>query len=567
MKKGIRFTKGLFFIISAFCFTFTKSASSAPQYTFEGDVIVYGGTSAGVVTAIRVAKSGKKVYLVTPEMNLGAMSSSGLGMTDSGRTYSIGGLSREFYERVYKEYQKPENWYAEKQSEFKGKGQGTKGINHEEKTQWIFEPRIAQWVYDHWIAEYPNIIVHRDEWLDRKNGVEMDSLKRIKSITTLSGKKYIGKIFVDATFEGDLMATAGCEYVVGRESNAKYNEDFNGFRNTLLHNGHHFVGNVDPYKVKGDKSSGLLKYISSEKPLENGASDKKVQAYNYRMCLTDYEPNKIPLTKPDNYNPEDFELCGRWFEVCPDVFPLIISRMPNRKTDINNKLAFSTDFIGMNYNYPEASYEERKAIAKAHKDYQLGLLYFWKTDPRTPAKFRDAIKDFGLPKDEFENTGNWPFYMYIREARRLVGEYVMTQHDCQSKKATPTPIGMGSYSMDSHNTSRYVDEEGFVQNEGDVQVSLRDYGPYLISYGSIIPKRKDCKNLFVVCAVSSSHMAYGSIRMEPVFMILGHSAGAAAVQCIDKNYAVQDMDYWDLSKTLRKEGQIFTKTQIKDKIK
>ena len=557
----------IFVALFALSTAFGQSLFAAPKKTFEGDVIVYGGTSAGVVSAIRAAKSGKKVYLVSPDFSLGAMSSSGLGMTDSGRTYSIGGLSREFYHRVYKEYLKPQNWYAEKREDFKGKGQGTKGINNEEQTQWIFEPRVAQWVYDHWIAEYPNIIVHRDEWLDRENGVVMDSLKRIKSISTLSGKKYVGKMFIDATFEGDLMAAAGCSYVVGRESNEQYGEDFNGYRNTLIHNGHHFVGKVDPYKVKGDKSSGLLKYISDEKPLPNGSADKKVQAYNYRMCLTNYEPNKIPLTKPENYNPEDYELCGRWFEECPDEFPLIISKMPNQKTDINNKRGFSTDCIGMNYSYPEASYQERAKIAKAHKDYHLGLLYFWNTDPRTPKKFKEAIKDFGLPKDEFQGTGNWPFYMYIREARRLVGFYVMTQHDCQGTKITPTSIGMGSYSMDSHNTSRFVNEEGFVQNEGDVQVSLRETGPYLISYGAIIPKREECKNLFVVCAVSSSHIAYGSIRMEPVFMILGHSAGAAAVQCIDKNLFVQDMDYWDLSKTLRKEGQIIAKSQIKDKIK
>jgi len=274
------------------------------------------------------------------------------------------------------------------------------------------------------------------------------------------------------------------------------------------------------------------------------------------VCLTSYEPNKIPITKPENYNPEDYELCGRWFEADPNAHPLIISRMPNHKTDMNNKQAFSTDFIGENYAYPDASYEERARIAKAHKDYQLGLLYFFLTDPRTPKAFKDKISKYGLPKDEFTNTGNWPFYMYIREARRLVGEYVMTQHDCQNTKATPEPIGMGSYTLDSHNTSRFVTEEGYVQNEGDVEVTIGASGPYKISYGSIIPKRKDCRNLYVVCAVSSSHIAYGSIRMEPVFMILGHSAAAAAVQSIDDNLDVQDIDYIKLAKTLRREGQI-----------
>jgi len=536
---------------------------AAENAQFQGDIVIYGGTSAGVVAAIRAAQSGKKVYLVSPDTRLGAMTSSGLGMTDSGRTQAIGGLSREFYKRVYAEYQKPENWFAEKPEEFKGEGQGVKGINHEEKTQWIFEPRIAARVYENWLAEYPNIIVHRDEWLDRERGVELDSLKRITSIKTLGGKTYRAKIFIDATFEGDLMAAAGCTYTVGRESNAQYGEDFNGYRNSLRHNYHNFAAKIDPYKIRGDKSSGLLKYISPEPPLPSGAADKKVQAYNYRMCLTDYEPNKIPISKPANYDPQDFELCGRWFEACPDAFPLIISKMPNRKTDINNNGAFSTDFIGMNHSYPEASYDERRRIAQAHKDYHLGLLYFWATDPRTPPEFRREISKYGLPKDEFQSTGNWPFYMYIREARRLVGEYVMTQHDCQNTKITPEPIGMGSYAMDSHNASRFVTEEGFVQNEGDVQVTLRDTGPYAISYGSIIPKREECKNLFVVCAVSSSHIAYGSIRMEPVFMVLGHSAAAAAVQCIDCGKFVQDINYRTLAKVLRDEGQRFLRSHLK----
>ncbi|MBQ2722075.1 MAG: FAD-dependent oxidoreductase [Opitutales bacterium] len=534
--------------------------SSVPQVqvknVYQGDVIIYGGTSGAVVAAIRAAKSGKKVFLVSPEENLGAMTSSGLGMTDSGKTHAIGGLSREFYKRVYQEYKDPKHWYAEKRSEFGGQGQGTKAINEKEKTMWIFEPRIASIVYKKWLAEYPNITIHKGQYLDRDNGVEMKD-KRILSITTLAGNKYIGKMFIDAGFEGDLMASAGCEYTTGREGNAKYNEDFNGYRDSLRHNYHNFGGlKVDPYKIKGDPSSGLLKYISAEKPLKNGAPDKKIQAYNYRMCLTSYEPNKIPITKPENYNPEDYELCGRWFEADPNAHPLIISRMPNHKTDMNNKQAFSTDFIGENYAYPDASYEERARIAKAHKDYQLGLLYFFLTDPRTPKAFKDKISKYGLPKDEFTNTGNWPFYMYIREARRLVGEYVMTQHDCQNTKATPEPIGMGSYTLDSHNTSRFVTEEGYVQNEGDVEVTIGASGPYKISYGSIIPKRKDCRNLYVVCAVSSSHIAYGSIRMEPVFMILGHSAAAAAVQSIDDNLDVQDIDYIKLAKTLRREGQI-----------
>lgn len=547
MKKYVSI---LLSVLSVYSF-----AESTPKQVFKGDVIVYGGTSAAVVSAIRIAKEGKKVYLVSPDMNLGAMSSSGLGMTDSGKTAVIGGLSREFYKRIYKEYQKSKNWFAEKRDQFKGQGQDTKAIDDAEKTMWIFEPRIASDVFNYWLAEYPNIIVHRDEWLNRENGVEMHN-KRIVSITTLSGKKYIGKIFIDATFEGDLMAASGCKYIVGRESNAQYNEDFNGYRNSLRHNYHNFKTKVDPYKIKGDKSSGLLKYISAEKPLPNGIADNRVQAYNFRLCFTDYEPNKIPLTKPENYNPADYELCGRWLESYPSAFPLIISKMPNLKTDINNRQGFSTDFIGENYNYPEASYAERARIVKAHKDYTLGLLYFYNTDKRVPQKFRDAIKNLGLPKDEFKDTGNWPFYLYIREARRLIGDYVMTQHDCQNTKETPESIGMGSYTLDSHNTSRFVDADGFVQNEGDVEVDIARTGPYEISYGSIIPRREDCRNLYVLCALSASHIAYGSIRMEPVFMVLAHSAGTAALQCLLDNKDIHDVNYNWLKHSLMREGQV-----------
>lgn len=543
-------------LIGLVCPLFALSANAGEKKEcYDADIVVYGGTSGAVVSAIRAAQSGKKVFLVSPDTNLGAMSSSGLGMTDSGNTAAIGGLSLEFYKRVYAEYQKDSNWYAEKRSEFKGHGQGTKAIRDHDKTMWIFEPRIALTVFKNWLAEHPEIAVHRGEYLDRENGVEKVG-KKIKSITTLSGKKYRAKMFIDATFEGDLMAAAGCKYTVGRESNAQYGEDFNGYRGTLRQNGHYFTAKVDPYKIKGDKKSGLLKYVSGEKPPKDGSADRRVQAYNYRLCFTDYAPNRVDLPVPENYNAADYELCGRWFEADPEAFPLIISKMPNGKTDINNKMAFSTDFIGENYNYPEASYEERAKIAKAHKDYTLGLFHFWKTDPRTPEKFRQAIKKLGLPKDEFADTGNWPFYMYIREARRMVGEYVLTQHDCQNTKISPEPIGMGSYTLDSHNTSRFVDEDGFVQNEGDVQRSIRASGPYQISYGVIVPRKEDCQNLFVTCAVSASHIAYGSLRMEPVFMVLGHSAAAAAEQCINRDIAVQDADMDDLRDTLVKEKQV-----------
>ena len=543
--------KLLIFALSALSAVICGCSTLIPDESY--DVVVYGGTSAGVTSAVQAAKSGKKVVLIAPEGRLGAMSSSGLGMTDSGKTATIGGLSREFYHRIWKEYQKPETWKWQKRENFKARGQGTKAIDDEHKVMWIFEPSVAERVFENWIKEHKNIKLVRGEWLDRESGVEKNG-SRIVAISTLEGNRYPGKMFIDCTFEGDLMAAAGVKYFVGRESNAQFGEDYNGFRATNEHNGHRFLSRVDPYKIKGDKSSGLLKYISPEPPLADGVADKKVQAYCFRMCLTDVPENRVKIEKPEGYNPEDYELGARYFEAEPKAWPLIISRMPNGKTDINNRAAFSTDFIGGNYEWPEASYERRKEIFDAHLNYQKGLMYFFQNDPRVPESTRKAIAKFGLSKDEFESTGHWPFALYVREGRRMDGEYIMTQHDCQNSRTTPRPVGMGSYTLDSHNTSRYVTKEGYVQNEGDVQVGLK--GPSQIAYGAIIPKKGQVDNLFVPVACPATHIAYGSIRMEPVFMILGQSAATAAVQAIDDKCAVQDVDYAKLSKTLEKDGQI-----------
>ncbi len=551
---------GIKYIIYFFIALLFSACSSLKNTEDAGkaDVVVYGGTSAGVVAAVKAAKEGKSVVLIAPENQLGALSSSGLGFTDAGKAYVIGGMSREFYHRVWKEYAKPENWKFQKRSDYAGmKSQGSKSpaMDDDGQLMWIFEPRVAEKVFEDWLKEHKNIKLYRGEFLDREGGLLKGGAK-ILSIKTLSGKRFEGKIFIDASFEGDLMAAAGCEYAVGREGNSKYGEKYNGYRNTLEHNYHNFKTKVSPYKIPGDKSSALLKHVSISPLLPNGAPDDKVQAYCYRMCLSDVPENRVAIEKPEGYSPEDYEIFARFIQSDPTTFPFIMSKIPNRKTDTNNARAVSTDYIGMNYSYPEASYQERAKIAEAHKNYQLGLLYFIQTDPRIPQKLRDRMKNYGLAKDEFLKTGNWPFYLYIREARRLVGEYVMTEHDCMNEVETPKPVGMGSYTLDSHNTSRFVDADGFIQNEGDVQVRLKE--PYKISYGSIVPKKSQCSNLLVPVACSASHIAYGSIRMEPVFMILGQSAATAAALAIDGNLAVQDVDYGALAAKLKRDGQILS---------
>lgn len=524
--------------------------------TENADIVVYGGTSAGVVSAVRAAKTGKSVILVAPEKHLGAMSSSGLTYTDSGKTYSIGGLSREFYHRIWREYQKPEAWNIQPRSQFQNKGQGTKAIDDEHQVMWIFESKVAERVYENWLKEFGNIKVYKQERLDRSGAGVSKNGAKIVSIRTESGRVFGGKMFIDATFEGDLMAASGCSYMTGRESNSEYGENFNGYRRTMKHNLHFFKSKVSPYKIAGDKSSGLLNFANVQPRLENGAADKKIQSYCFRMCLSSSPDaaNWKKIEKPENYNPENYELLLRSLKANPEFYPILIGKLPNLKFDCNNRGAVSFDFIGGNYDYPEASYAEREKIVKAHLDYQLGLIYFMQTDARVPQNIQNAVKKLGYASDEFADNGHIPYNLYIREARRMKGEYVMTQADCQNTRKTPDSIGMGSYWLDSHNTSRFIDEDGFIQNEGDVEVPL--YEPYKIAYGAIIPQKSECENLFAPVACSSTHLAYGSIRMEPVFMILGHSAALAASMAIDANCAVQDIDRAKYNGLLLKDGQI-----------
>jgi len=521
---------------------------------YKADIIIYGGTSAAVIAAVEAVQSGKSVIVVSPDKHLGGLTAGGLGYTDTGNKAVIGGLSRDFYHRVYNHYNDSAAWVWQKHSEYGNKGQGTLAMDGDNRTMWIFEPHVAEKIFEDYVAEN-NIKVLRDEWLNRDSGTVVSNGK-IVSFATLSGKTFSGKIFIDATYEGDLMAAAGVSYHVGRESTKQYNEQWNGVQTGVFQHGHHFKSNISPYIIEGDSTSGLLPRISAEPPGEYGTADNKIQAYCYRMCMTNHPENRVPFPKPENYDSTQYELLVRdfatgrkdWFEKFDDI--------PNRKTDTNNHGAFSSDNIGMNYDYPEASYERRQEILKEHQNYQAGLLWFVANDPRVPEDIRTKMATWGLAKDEFTDNGNWPHQIYVREARRMIGDYVTTENDVLLKRDVPESVGMGSYAMDSHNVQRYVTPEGFVQNEGDIGVHAP--APYSISYGSIIPKKEECTNLLVPVCVSSSHIAYGSIRMEPVFMILGQSATAAACIAIDKNIAVQDVDYNELKTVLETRKQVLT---------
>lgn len=520
----------------------------------RADIVIYGGTSAGVTAAVSARKMGRSVAVVSPDLHLGGLSSSGLGFTDTGNKEVIGGLARDFYHRVFLHYQKTSSWSFQKPEEYGNIGQGTPAIDGTERTMWVFEPHVAEQIMEDYVREN-KLKIYRNEWLDRQNGVEMKS-GSIRSITTLSGKKFIGKVFIDASYEGDLMAAAKISYHVGRESSSQYNEQWNGVQTGVFQHAHYFSKKIDPYQIVGDKNSGLLKGISSEKPGEKGTADHKLQAYCYRMCLTDQADNRISFPKPDRYNPSDYLLLLRvfnsgWNELFNKYDPL-----PNHKTDTNNHGPFSTDYIGMNYEYPEASYARRREILQDHENYQKGLMYFMANDPSMPKGIQRKLQNWGLAKDEFRDNGNWPYQIYVREARRMVSSYVMTENEVLGKRAVPFPVAMGSYALDSHNVQRYLAPDGFVQNEGDIGVKAPR--PYGISYLAIVPKEQECRNLLVPVCLSASHIAYGSARMEPVFMILGQSAAVAASLAIENGGSVQAIKYSQLEKILLKQNQRLT---------
>ncbi|MEX2594764.1 MAG: FAD-dependent oxidoreductase [Anditalea sp.] len=524
------------------------------------DVVIYGGTSAAVTAAVQAKKMGKSVVMISPDIHLGGLTSGGLGFTDTGKKEVIGGLSREFYQRLYDYYQTSEAWKWQERSEYGNKGQGTPAIDGDARTMWIFEPHAAEQVFEDFIEEN-EIEVLRDEWLDRESGVTKEG-NRIVSIRTRSGKEFKGKMFIDATYEGDLLAAAGVSYHVGREAISVYDEEWNGVQTGVFHHRHHFnvlEEPVDPYWSPGDPSSGLLPRISADHPGEKGEGDHRIQAYCFRTCFSNHPDNRVPFPKPDNYDSTQYELLVRIFDAGWREWFGKFDIIPNRKTDTNNHGPFSSDNIGMNYDYPEASYERRKEIIKEHEDYQKGLLWFVANDPRVPEEIQSEMQEWGLAKDEFTDNGNWPHQIYVREARRMIGDFVMTENELLKRTPTPESVGMGSYTIDSHNIQRYVTDEGHVHNEGDIGVSLPD--PYEIAYGSLVPKEEECENLLVPVSISSSHIAFGSIRMEPVFMILGQSAATAAALAIDEGIAVQAVEYPKLKAQLEKDNQILVAEQ------
>ena len=527
----------------------TISASAAE--TIAVDLCIYGGTSGAVASAVQAKRMNKTVIVVSPDRFLGGMTSGGLGFTDIGDDRILGGISHEFFHQVYQHYQKDSAWTLQPRDQFSNKGQGGPAFNDKAQTMSLFEPKVAAAVFDQWIKQYNIQVIYSK--LDRSEKGIVKNGTKITSIRTLDGHTVQAKMFIDATYEGDLMALAGVTYAIGRESSAQYGESANGIQPGQ--HGNQLPRGIDPYVIQKNPASGLLPGVNAKLDGAKGEGDKRVQAYCYRMCLTNHEANKIEVTKPADYDEKEYELVFRAIEAGQKNRFFKFSMLPNQKTDSNNDSGASTDFIGMNYAYPEADYATRDQMAAAHKRWQLGLIWTLQHHPRVPEAIRQQHLKWGLPKDEFVENEQWAHALYVREARRMVSDYMVTQPIISNEKNVARPIGMGAYTMDSHHVQRYVTEKGDVQNEGDVQHHIRSTGPYSIDYGAIIPKKNECENLFVTFCVSASHIAFGSIRMEPVFMVLSQSATTAAAIAIDQNLAVQDVPYELLEKKLLADGQ------------
>ncbi len=516
----------------------------------EADVVVYGGTSAGVMAAVQVQRMGHTAVLIEPSAHLGGLTSGGLGATDIGNKRAIGGLSLEFYRRVHQHYAQPTAWNWERSEEYRSERQATG-----EDTMWTFEPHVAEQILRTFVRE-ASVMLVEGERLDLQQGVIRDGT-RIVGIRMESGRQFHGRRFIDATYEGDLMACAGVSFHVGREASSVYDESLNGVR-TDQAKYHQLQPKVDPYITPGDPASGLLPGIHADSPGVDGSGDQRVQAYCFRMCMTDRAENRIPWPKPADYDPLRYELLLRNFEAGETQIPWHPTPMPNRKTDTNNNKGFSTDNINQNYAWPTGDYATREKIFAEHLSYQQGLMWTLANHPRVPQTIREEVSRWGSCRDEFPEHAGWSHQLYVREARRMVSDYVMTQHHCQGRHIADDSVGLAAYGMDSHNTQRYVDASGYARNEGDVEVG--GFTPYPISYRSIVPRAKECTNLLVPVCLSASHIAYGSIRMEPVFMVLGQSAATAACLSLDQQVDVQNVAIPALQARLRADGQILTDT-------
>lgn len=490
----------------------------------EVDLCCYGQSPAVITAALAAKGLGLSVAIVTNARTLGGLTTGGLSNTDIGSRQAIGGLAREFYRRV--------------------------GAHYGLEEEWRFEPQVALDTFEKLIA-VSGVVVHRREYPQSV----LKAGARLRELHCESGLAVAARYFIDGSYEGDLLALAAVSFRIGRESNEEYGERHNGVQMNATHQ---FDFPVDPYVRPGDSRSGLLPGVNPLPLAPLGSGDTKVQAYNFRMCLTQ-AADRIPFSQPDSYDPRNYELLARYLRAgWRDVFHKF-DRIRGGKADVNNHGAVSTDYVGASWEFPAASWTRRERIFQNHVEWQRGLFWFLSSSPRVPATIRRRFLEWGLPRDEFVSTDGWPPQLYIRESRRMVGEYIITEHDCLGATVVDDAIGLGAYGMDSHNCQRVV-VQGCVRNEGDVQIG--GFPPYPISYRAILPRKREAENLLVPVCLSATHIAYGSVRMEPVFMILGQSAGTAVALAAASNAAVQDVPYQTLRRELLASGQILAATPL-----
>lgn len=548
-------------LLSFMVFICSECSPAFSQSASEYDVVVYGGTSAGVIAANQASRMGSTSIIIEPGDRLGGATSGGLGKADIGEESTIGGLSLEFFKRIHQYYQQDSAWKYQNPADYQERGYPDLP---KEGPMWTFEPKTAKYVFEKMIEEAGNIEVVYHERIDLTNGIEKEN-GRIISLKMESGKIFKGSYFIDASYEGDLLSLAGVSYHVGRESSSTYNESLAGVLGPTIkvRQPKQFFGpEVSPY----DENGNLLPGIQAVEMGEPGQGDKKIQAYNFRACLTTAEENRIPIERPHNYDSRRYELLYRFIraEGLHSVNQVLtISPMPNKKTDINDggrgRCPFSTDYIGVNWDYPEGDYATRENIWQDHYDFTLGLLYFLGHDTRLPESMRNEMLQYGLPKDEYPRHGHWTPQLYIRETRRMIGEHVLVQQDCQENTSKEKSIGMASYGPDSHHVQRIVYQNGEVVNEGNF---LEPHNPYEIPLGVILPRKEECLNLLVPVCVSSSHIAYGSIRMEPVFMIMGQAAATLACLALSEDKDIYHINYEALREQLKKDGQKLKLSEI-----
>lgn len=502
------------------------------------DIVVYGATPAGVAASVAAAREGKSVALIEPLELAGGMMSGGLGFSDSNQTAreTLGGIFEEFHLRV-------ERYYAD---------QGIKlpyEVRVKDNKPWTYEPHVAEKVFNEMLAE-AKVEVHLGESL----AAAQREGKAIASIRTASGKQFAGKVFIDATYEGDLMAAAGVEYRIGRESRDEFDESLAGARYPKQP-----VVDVSAMNQNGKP----LPLINSVERTPEGQGDKRIMTYSFRFCFSRDPANQVPFAKPADYDAGRYELLRRFLVAHPDT-PRVLDlyALPNNKLDGNNGigLQLSIGLVGENHAYPDGSPEQRKQIWAAHRSYAEGLFWFLKTDPAVPAPIREQMNSIGYAKDEFEKFGHFPPVLYVREARRMVGSYFLTQADIRRNATKPDSIGIGSFPIDSHDCQRITLPDGGFINEGTIfpvrQADRKIGHIHQIPYRAITPKAEQCTNLLVPVCLSASHVAVSSVRVEPTWMMLGQGAGIAAAVAVEEGVTVQNLNYEHLAPRLKRQGQL-----------